>query len=273
MPDPSVSGTPFQRATSVHPAGEGTYAWHVPSGWEQGRGAWGGLCVAAFLHAVDAANDEPERTVRSVSAEIAAPARVGVVRLTPSLLRRGTSLSVWNVRAEDDHGLVGSLSAVLSTVRPTVPDYATWGLASAPERPSAADVEPMRIGPPLGPAFMEHLEMRPIVGLPFAGGAAGARGWVRYAEPAAHTAATLLALVDAWWPASLPAMTEPHSFATVSFAASVLIDPATVAADEPLFTELAVIGAHEGFSSETRRLWSADGRLLVDNLQSVALIS
>lgn len=265
--------TPFQQATAVRPDGDGGYLWDVPAGWEQGRGAWGGLCVASFLHAIEAVNDEPERTVRSVSAEIAAPARVGTVRLAPRLLRRGTSLSVWNVRAEDDQGLVGSLTAVLSTARPIVPDYSAWGLATAPDRPDADTVAPVPIGPPLAPAFMTHLEMRPIAGLPFTAASAGACGWMRFVEPAPHTTASLLALVDAWWPASLPAMSEIRSFATVSFAASVLVDPGTVAADEPLFTDLVVTGAHEGFSSEVRRLWAADGRLLVDNLQTVALIS
>jgi hypothetical protein len=273
VPDQVPSGTPFQRATAVRPDGEGAYLWEVPGGWEQGRGAWGGLCIAAFLHAIEAAHDEPERTVRSVSAEIAAPARVGTVRLTPSLRRRGASLSVWNVRAENDQGLVGSMVAVMSTPRPTVPDYSAWGLMAAPDVPPAAEVPAVPIGPPLGPPFMTHLEMRPLAGLPFAGTGAATSGWVRLAEPAAHTAASLLALVDAWWPASLPPMTQSHAFATVSYAATLLVDPATVAADEPLLSDSVVVGAHEGFTSETRRLWSGDGRLLVDNLQAVALIS
>lgn len=265
--------TPFEAASAVRALAPGTFVWEVPPGWEQGRGAWGGLYVAASLNALTAANDEPHRTVRSVSCEISAPARVGSVRLHPRLVRRGTSLSVWEVRAESDDGIVGSLRAIRSTVRPTVPDYSTWGLHEAPCVSPAEDTAVAAVGPPLGPAFMTHVEMRPAQGLPFAGGPARASGWVRFREPGPHDAASLLALVDAWWPASLPAMTDLHGVATVSFAASLLVDPTTVPADAPLFAELAVVGAHEGFSSETRRLWAPDGRLLVDNLQSVAVIS
>jgi hypothetical protein len=225
-----------------------------------------------MLGAVDAVNDEDDRPVRSISAELVAPARVGTVRLTAAPLRRGSSLSAWGVQARDEAGVVGTLTAVRSTVRPTVPDYASWDLPPMPDRPNWDDVPLVPLGPPLAPAFMTHLEMRPVAGLPFEGAAPRTSGWLRLAEPVPHTAATLLALVDGWWPASLVGFDQPHSFATVSFAASLLVDPESVPADEPLFCDLAVVGAHDGFSSEIRRLWSAGGRLLVHNQQTVALI-
>jgi acyl-CoA thioesterase len=262
----------FDRASRIRPEGPGEFVWDVPPGWEQGRGAWGGLCVAALLAAVDAVNDEGDRPVRSISVELVAPAKVGPVRLTTTLLRRGTSLSAWSAQARDDAGLVGTLTAVRSTVRPTVPDYASWDLPTVPDHPAWHDVPVVPLGPPLAPAFMTHLEMRPLTGLPLEGAAPRTSGWLRLAEPVPHSAATLLALADGWWIASIVGVDQPHSFATVSFAASLLVDPASVPADEPLFCDLAVVGAHDGFSSETRRLWSADGRLLVHNQQTVALI-
>ena len=60
--------------------------------------------------------------------------------------------------------------------------------------------------------------------------------------------------------------------ATVSFAANLVVDPGAVPWDEPLYYEGTVAGARDGYVSELRRLWTADGRLAVENLQSIAII-
>jgi hypothetical protein len=48
----------------------GEYAWDVPTGWLQGRGAWGGLVVAAEVKAAQQSQDsvDPARRVRNISA-------------------------------------------------------------------------------------------------------------------------------------------------------------------------------------------------------------
>ena len=55
--------------------------------------------------------------------------------------------------------------------------------------------------------------------------------------------------------------------------AVVLVDPVSVAADEALLHHGTASGAHTGFISEQHRLWAADGRLAIDNLQSIVLIA
>ena len=37
--------------------------------------------------------------------------------------------------------------------------------------------------------------------------------------------------------------------------------------------ESAVTSAYQGFTSEIRRLWSVDGRVLVENLQSIVVVN
>ncbi len=77
--------------------------------------------------------------------------------------------------------------------------------------------------------------------------------------------------MDAWWPASLPMLAEMPRVATVNFTANLLVDPATVGAGEMLLHESFVTAAADGFASEHRRLWTADGRLAVDNLQAMVI--
>ena len=60
--------------------------------------------------------------------------------------------------------------------------------------------------------------------------------------------------------------------ATVNFAAHLIADPATIAPAEPLIFESYLLGSSGGFMSETRRLWTQDGLLVLENLQSIALI-
>lgn len=264
----------FSDATRVVPVSDGEYRWEVPPGWAQGRGAWGGLVAAAFIGAIDSANDDRERTVRSVSAEIVAPARVGTVTISVRMRRRGSALSVWHADAVDaEGGLVGSLAAVLAAPRRDLPPTDAWGLAQMPVVPGPQDVPVVAVGPPLGPEFMQRMEFRPLEGIPVSGSAARTRGWARLADPVEHTAASLIAMVDAWWPAFLPALGTPRPIATINFSANLCVDPVTVPADEPLLHTGWATAMHDGFASEARQLWTADGRLAVDNLQSVVLIA
>lgn len=75
------------------------------------------------------------------------------------------------------------------------------------------------------------------------------------------------------WPATLSVLGRIRPVATVNFSADLLVDPLSVAADEALLHHGTASGAHAGFTSEQRRLWTADGRLAVDNLQSTVLIA
>lgn len=264
----------FDEATAVQDRGSGAFDWDVPAGWAQGRGAWGGLVVGAMARAIVASEPDPTRTVRSISAEIVAPARVGRVRLGVSPVRRGSAVSTWSCVATDEDGrAVCRLTGVLSAPRRDVPDYSAWGLAAMPEAPGADAVPVVPVEPPFGPEFGQQLEFRPITGFPLSGAVAEVSGWVRLRRPVPHTALSLLALVDAWWPATLPALTTLRPMATLTFAANLMVDPATIAAEAPLLHVGRATAAHDGYTSETRHLWSADGRLVAENLQSIALIA
>ena len=266
----------FDAATALERSAPGSFSWTVPDGWHVGRGAWGGLIVGALIRAVTACEDDAVRTVRSVSAELVAPALVGDITIATRLLRAGSGLSSWEAAATDPEGaLVARLTAVLARPRESSADldYSTWRFPAPPEAPSAEQVPVVPIAPPFGPEFAQQMEMRPLHGIPATGESADVLGYIRFLQPVSHTAASLIALVDGWWPATLTAIDRMRPIATVNFSSNLVVDPASIAPDELLLHHGMAAGASDGFASEHRQLWTSDGRLAVDNLQSIVLIA
>ena len=66
----------------------------IPEGWRQGRGAYGGLTIAAAIRAIEATVGDPSRTIRSVTAELPAPALPGSLDVAVDILRSGANLTV-----------------------------------------------------------------------------------------------------------------------------------------------------------------------------------
>jgi hypothetical protein len=96
---------------------------------------------------------------------------------------------------------------------------------------------------------------------------------VSFADGKAWTRARILGLIDAWWPGALVASDRMRPLATVMFAATILVDPADLDSGQPLFYEGELTAGSQGFTSEVRRLWSPDGHLVAENLQSIVVIA
>jgi hypothetical protein len=258
-------GTPgFENASAVIDG-----HWQVPDGWQQGRGAWGGLVVAAHLRAVLAA--DPHRDIRTISCQIPAPVPVGAHSIELAALRQGSGMSTWSSRIVGHESLLSSATVLLAVPR-TLDDFPSpRGLARCPEALPADEVPVIPVAPPLGPVFAQHLQFRPIVGVPLSAGEPRCAGWIDLPDGHPWDAVRLLAVVDAWWPCVLVALPTLRPMATVDFTAHLLVNPATVPSG-PLLFESQLLAEHEGFTTEVRRLWTADGRLAVENLQSIAVI-
>jgi hypothetical protein len=255
-------------------------SWPVPDAWQQGRGAWGGLVIGASIRALALVNPEPGRAVRTISCHMFGPVPNGDCSIAVAPVRRGAAMSTWSVSIWDPSGARCTESIVITGgSRGEDIAFPEWGTATMPKAPGWEHVPAVPVGPPMGPVFGPHLEFRPIAGLPFSGSEARALGWSRFTEHAAPqvergwTAEELLAIVDGWWPAGYVRLPAPRTMATVSFSAHLLADPASVPIGEPVLMESAVTSAYEGFTSELRRLWSVDGRVLVENLQSIVVVN
>ena len=260
----------FDRGSHVEPLGGGQYRAQIPDGWQQGKGAFGGLILAALLRAIEHEEPEKERTLRALSGEICAPVLPGEASIRVELLRRGAAVSYFDARLLQRGEVQARVSAILGAARPyelgvpprVAPDQRPW---------SALQVLP--IGPPFGPVFAQHYEYRPAGALPLSGGnEATACGWLR--EKSARErfdAPSILGHLDAWWPAVYGVETVPRPCATVSFTAEIVTDLALLPSRQPLFHTGRVEALHAGYFLEVRELWSGP-TLVALNQQTMAVL-
>lgn len=268
LPPPTTDD--FLVASRVEPSGDGRYLASVPDGWQQGRGAFGGLVLGTLARAMLHAEPDADRTLRSLSGEIVGPVQPGPADVAVNALRRGNGVSSWEARLTQAGEVLARASAVLGKARTTERD----GTALPPpplDTPwSAVEVIPVR--PPLGPHFARMFELR-SERWPFGGGPkAEVEGWVRLAKPVPIGVPEVIGLVDAYWPAIFAVETAPRPMATLSFTLELLADPAALDPAEPLRYRARALAAREGFVAESRELWTAGGELVALNHQLFVII-
>ena len=260
----------FSIVSAVEALAPSRFAVTIPDGWQQGRGAFGGLVLATLLRAIEKSEPDDGRATRTLAGDLCGPALPGPAEIRVRALRRGNNQS--NLAAELVQG--GEVLATASVVRST-PRRAA-GVPPLP-RTSPSPLPPWRelpdlgLGPPLGPPFAQHYEYR-AAGAAFAlGSAAVLDGYIRERVPLGRIdAPALIGRLDAWWP-TLFAVSAPRPCATISFVAEILVDPATLPPDEPLRHHARMSAAHDGFFVELRELWSGD-RVVAMNQQTFAIL-
>ena len=240
--------------------------WQVPDGWQQGRGAFGGLVLATLLRAIERAEPDGARSVRALTGDLCGPVLPGPAELVVEVLRRGNNLSNIDARLVQDGQVQARASAVLSAPKAAA---TLRRPPQAPQAPAWRDLPDLGLGPPEGPAFAPNFEYRSAITFETADGS-GTLGWLRLRRPpATMDAAAVVAMLDAWWPAIFSGGARP--MATVSFTAEILAAPADLAPDAPLLYRGRVIALHEGFCVEFRELWHQH-RLVAMNQQTFAIL-
>lgn len=249
------------------------YELDVAPGWRQGRGAFGGLVVAALVRAIEHRLADPARIVRSVTAELPGPVEHGTVDIAVEMLRHGKNVST--LRASlSQHGEIRSHAvAIVGASRASTAGIA-WNELARPAPPPWRDLACMPMaGPGPWPEFAQHFEYRVVDGIPMTGGAPRALGWLRAREPGPERdAGYIAAMIDAWWPTAYVRWTAPRPMATIAFTLDIVggfdgLDPAA-----PLIYRAASPVCADGFFLETRELWGEDGRLIAINQQTFAII-
>lgn len=255
--------------------------WSVREGWLQGRGAWGGLIVgtavgAALARHADRGGDATFG-VREVSAHMLAPVPVGDWPVAVEALRVGSGTATYRIDVRDD-GVLGDeqvlagCTVVMGRARAAdLAEYRDPGM-SMPDVPPWPDVPAVALGAPMAPEFTQHVEFRPVAGWPYQGSTDDVVCWVRFPDGSVPDAARLLGLVDALWPAALVAVSTMRPMATLTFTATLHVDPATVDPGQPLLHRGHLVALDDGYAAETRTLWTPDGRLAVCNTQVIAII-
>ena len=195
----------------------------------------------------------------------------GPATLTVKSLRRGNAVSTWEAWLTQGTEVLARASAILGRARRT--DRDGTELTPPPTAPPWTTLDPLPIGPPMGPHFARMYEFRSTGPYPFsAGDRSEAAGWVRLRRPVPLGAPEILGLLDSFWPASFARESAPRPMATIAFTAELLADPALLSATEPLFYRAAAVAAHQGYLVELRELWTAQGELIALNQQTFVII-
>ncbi|HVH45862.1 MAG TPA: thioesterase family protein [Labilithrix sp.] len=262
----------FEQATAISVVGEsdGMFRGVVPDGWQQGKGAFGGVAVGLLARAIVASESDRTRTLRSLAADLCAPLLPGAVELHVSTLRRGGSVSFFDARLTQGGLVVAHASASLASARPVTPAPMR---PPAPQRPPWRDIAPLPVQPPLGPVFAAKYEYRSTGPLPFCGGTeAIAEGWIRErSAPSVVDEAVIAGMLDAWWPTTLAVESGPRPVATVGYTMQLLVDPRGLSPNEPLFYRGRGVVGSDNYFVEMRELWAGES-VVAMNQQTFALL-
>jgi hypothetical protein len=261
----------FQDVSALIDQGEGRFRAEIEDGWQQGRGAFGGLLLALMARAMERVEADPTRRLRTLSGELCGPVLPGPVTLEVATLRRGSSASYLDARLLQGSEVLARSSATFSAPRKVESTDVT---PAAPRLEALVGLEPLPVEPPLGPAFARAFEYRSPGPHPYSGSdRAEALGTIRLQTPPARLdAPTLIAYADAWWPSWLATLETPRGAATVHFNAQLLVDPATLDAASALVHVGRVHAQRDGYLVELRELWQGTTLVALDQ-QTFAVLS
>ncbi len=261
----------FEEASALQRAAPGRYEARVPDGWQQGRGAFGGLVFGLLARGMEAEVADPGRRLRALAGDIAGPVGPGAATVQVDVLRRGSRQSNVQARLVQGGEVLAVASGVLSSGRPA--DLPPLRGAETPERAAWDQLPVLPVQPPYGPDFARAYEYRSAGPPPLGGGHdAETAGYVREREiPSRRDAPSMIALLDAWWPTLWSIISEPRPVATTSFLAELLVDPARIDPAERLFHDARMAALEDGFFVELRALWSGDTCVAM-NQQSFAVL-
>jgi acyl-CoA thioesterase superfamily protein/acyl-Coa thioesterase superfamily protein len=261
----------FETATTSERISEDEHHYLVPDGWQQGRGAFGGLVLGALMNAMASREADPKRLVRAFSGDLCGPALPLPSRIASRVLRRGNNQTNVTASLEQDGAVVATATCVLAAPRKIA---APPRLMLDPPRPIPYERALALPGAAMDAArFAQHYEFRPTSGAVFGNGPqAAVHGWIKERVPLARmTAGAILGRLDAYWPAIFSVESAPRPMATVSFLAELLCDPFALDPSEPLFYRARVVAQAGGYFVEMRELWLGDEPVAL-NQQSFAML-
>lgn len=252
---------------SITPEGDG-YHVDIPGHWKQGRTAYGGLTSALMLVAAQRRYDDLP-PLRSAMINFVGPVTDNPI-LSAELQRKGRNVTSVSAAAHIGEQAVGRAEFLFGAARSSNLDVGF----PAPEAIAPDGAEPFtpEAAKDMVPQFFHNFDTRLIAGArPMMGREGYIRTWSRHKDPAARTGVdALLCLGDVLPPAAMPLMRKFAPVSSMSWMFNLLTDnPQTE--DGWWHVEARLTAARGGYSSQVMRVWSTDGELVVEGLQSVAI--
>ncbi|MGR6328130.1 thioesterase family protein [Sphingomonas sp. XXL09] len=237
--------------------------WHtdIPADWLQGRTAYGGLSAALALHAAQA-SDSDLPPLRSALVAFVGPLS-GRVSVRAERLRRGRNAAYVQADVIGEAGLgLRATFVFMAPVASTVDHRIDRGSA---ETPPTADAAVYRGHPAV--TFSRNFEMVDATIAPDAGW----RRWVRLAErDGLDPAVELIAVADCLPPAALRLVGGPAPVSSMTWQLNLLGPPAPTR-DGWWLLDSDTDYAHQGNSSQRMTVRNAEGTVVAEQMQSVAL--
>ena len=246
----------------------------IPAQWGQGRASFGGL-VAAMAYEAMAAVAEAGRPLRSLAVTFVGPVEPEVpVSFQAEVLREGKAVSQVFCRAVQNGQVLTLAQASFGLPRESV--VQVEGLP-APAFKAVDDCQELPFIRKLMPEFTRHIAMRWAVGgMPFSSSTSREMGgWMRFRgdgvgdEP--MEVSHLLALIDAWPPATLPMLKTPAPSSSLTWTIE-FVQPQPALPANGWCQYLATIEhARDGYGHIAAQCWTADGQLLAISRQTATI--
>ncbi len=240
--------------------------------WYQGRGAYGGLQGAWLLDALRRHPAAQHKPIRTLSIQCCAPVVAGPVHVEVALERAGASVAYLSARLRQGDQVAATALATFGAPRAHAPEFARPAAPAVPP-PDALRTMP---GGPQFPAFTQHVEYRYALGSPPVSASARAHlgGWARFRGGAAVDEVMLMALSDVWPPAILSTFDRMRGLATMDWTTSFLhpLDLSAFPPDAWWLYEVDGGAATDGYALQTGRVFTPDGRCVIEARQTVAVL-
>ncbi|WP_444919916.1 acyl-CoA thioesterase [Microbulbifer sp. CnH-101-G] len=246
----------------------------VPTGWSQGRATFGGL-VAAMLYekmATEVAEVARESSLRSLTLSFVGPVSAGALGVNAQVLRAGRSVT------QAQGQLLQSESVMLAALGSFGNGRDSSVKAVPPAAPEFAEPEKCIALPYIEgvvPEFTQKYDYRIARGqMPFSGTSERQLGgWVRFKDGSENTVGIshLLALIDAWPPATLPMLKAPAPASSLTWTVEFM-EPLPKRSASDWWQYLAEVEqAEDGYAVIQARLWDSGGRLVALSRQMVTI--
>ncbi|MEZ4288940.1 MAG: thioesterase family protein [Polyangiales bacterium] len=269
MSDENNSNDSFERATAVAAVGSDRFEANIPDGWQQGRGAFGGVVFGTLARALEL-TENSERPLRALTGEIPSPLGVGAALVQTRTMRRGKGLSSHVAEIVQGGESIARATGIFGDDRPVdLVEEMHWS-----KEPKPFEDSPVVPESALAARFAKHLEFRLVSRPPFSGGdEAIIRGWVRFRNaPSKIGAPEILAYADSYWPTLFSLAKAPRPAATVGFYLHVVPRAYDHNPLEPVFCENRGRAINGGYTLEERVVFNAKGEMLAFNTQSFVII-
>ena len=241
----------------------------IPEGWMQGRACFGGLVAALLYRRLESAIQD--RAPRALTISFVGPVVAGEAQLQMEVFREGKSVTQAECRLLQQGQVAAVMLASFGRARESsiaVPGPAMPAITAPDQATALPEV------PGLTPEFVRHFDFRWSEGpLPYTAGEQGIiAGWVRFREPAGHSVAHLLALVDAWPPAIIGLFSRPAPSSSLTWTIELIQDvtPAESVTNPWWGYRADTDYAADGYAHTRATLWDAQGRPVAISRQTVA---